>query len=45
MAIQEQAAGAWLAVLVYVFSVWRRLNRVESELHEVIGRLERGGRR
>jgi CcmD family protein len=38
-------AFAWLAVLVYVFSVWRRLNRVESELREVIGRLERGGRR
>jgi CcmD family protein len=38
-------AFAWLAVLVYVFSVWRRLDRVESELREVIGRLEGGGRR
>ena len=37
-------AFAWLAVLAYVFSVWRRLNRVESELRDVIGRLERGGR-
>lgn len=38
-------AFAWVAVLGYVFSVWRRLNRVESELRDVIGRLERGGRR
>ena len=36
---------AWLAVLFYVFSVWRRINRLETELREVIGRLERGGRR
>jgi CcmD family protein len=38
-------AFAWLAVLAYVFSVWQRLNRVESELRDVVGRLERGGRR
>lgn len=38
-------AFAWLAVLVYVFSVWRRLNRVESELRDVLGRLEGRGRR
>jgi CcmD family protein len=38
-------AFAWVAVLAYVFSVWRRLNRVETELRDVMGRLERGGRR
>lgn len=34
----------WLAVFVYVWSVWRRLDRVERELKDVTGRLERGAR-
>ena len=39
-------AFAWVAVLVLrLWSIWRRLDRVERELREVIGRLERGGRR
>lgn len=33
-------AFAWLAILFYVWSVWRRLNRVERELRDVVGRLE-----
>ena len=33
-------AFAWLAILFYVWSVWRRLNRVERELRDVAGRLE-----
>jgi CcmD family protein len=35
----------WLAVFFYVWSVWRRLDRVERELKDVTGRLERGARR
>ncbi|HVL66038.1 MAG TPA: CcmD family protein [Vicinamibacterales bacterium] len=31
---------AWAAVLVYVWSVWRRLQRVDRELAEVARRLE-----
>ena len=34
----------WLAVFLYVWSVWRRLDRVERELKEVAGRLHRGVR-
>lgn len=34
----------WLAVFFYVWSVWRRLDRVERELKEVAGRLHRGAR-
>jgi CcmD family protein len=34
----------WLAVFFYVWSVWRRLDRVERELKEVMGRLQRGAR-
>ena len=36
---------AWAAVLVYVFSVWRRLNQVERELAEVSRRLQQPGAR
>ena len=35
---------AWAAVLVYVFSVWRRLNQVERELADVSRRLPPGTR-
>ena len=37
-------AVAWLALVVYVWSVWRRLDRVERELREVARRLEPGAR-
>ena len=37
-------AIAWAAVLVYVFSVWRRLQKVEQELAEVGRRIEPGAR-
>ena len=36
---------AWLAVLIYVFSIWKRLNTVERELADVARRIEAGGRR
>jgi CcmD family protein len=35
---------AWAAVLLYVWSVWRRLNQVERELQEVSRRLQPGAR-
>ena len=38
-------AVAWIAVLVYVWSVWRRLNKVDRELAEVARRVEPGARR
>ena len=31
---------AWAAVLIYLWSVWRRLGRVERELAEVTRRIE-----
>lgn len=34
-------AVAWLAVLLYVWSLWRRLGRVQQELREVRGVVER----
>ena len=37
-------AVVWLAVFLYVWSVWRRLDRVERELKDVTGRLQRGAR-
>jgi CcmD family protein len=37
-------AVVWLIVFFYVFSVWKRLDRVERELREVAGR-SRGGAR
>lgn len=36
---------AWAAVLVYLFSIWRRLGRVEREIADVARRVEAGGRR
>jgi CcmD family protein len=38
-------AVAWVAVLLYVWSVWRRLDRVERELRQVTRQLESGTRR
>lgn len=38
-------AIAWIAVLVYLWSIWQRLSRVERELGEVSRRLEAGTRR
>jgi CcmD family protein len=35
-------AFVWLAVLAYVFSIWRRMSRVEQELAEVQRRLKSG---
>jgi CcmD family protein len=32
-------AVAWAAVLLYVWSIWRRLTRVEAELGDVSRRL------
>ena len=37
-------AFVWLAVAFYVWSVWRRLDRVERELKAVTARVERGAR-
>ena len=34
-------AFVWVALLVYVFSLWRRLTRVERELAEVATRARR----
>lgn len=36
---------AWAAVFVYVWTVWRRLAKVERELADVSRRLEPGARR
>jgi len=36
---------AWAAVLVYLFSIWRRLAAVERELTEVGRRIQAGERR
>jgi CcmD family protein len=33
---------AWAAVLVYLFSIWKRLGAVERELAEAVRRFERG---
>ena len=38
-------AVAWLIVFVYVFSVWRRLGKVEAEIADVSRRLASGARR
>ena len=38
-------AIAWVAVLAYLWSIWRRLGKVERELAEVGRRIEAGGRR
>lgn len=36
---------AWLAILVYLWSLWSRLGRVERELAEVTRRVGAGARR
>jgi CcmD family protein len=38
-------AAAWVIVLLYLWSIWRRLGRVERELAEVGRRIEAGSRR
>ena len=38
-------AIAWVAVLVYLWSIWQRLSKVERELADVSRRVEAGGRR
>ena len=35
---------AWAAVLIYLFSIWRRLGTVEREMAEVSRRMEARGR-
>jgi CcmD family protein len=37
-------AFVWVAVLAYVFLLWRRLNRVERDLAALTSRLETGPR-
>ncbi|MCA1562632.1 MAG: CcmD family protein [Acidobacteria bacterium] len=36
---------AWVALLIYVWSVWKRLARVERELGDVSRRIDAGGGR
>jgi CcmD family protein len=36
---------AWLIPFVYVWSIWRRLNKVEAEIADVTRRLAAGPRR
>ena len=36
---------AWAAVLIYLFSIWQRLDAVEREMAEVSRRIEARGRR
>jgi CcmD family protein len=38
-------AVAWVVILLYVWSVWRRLARVEQELAQVARRIDGGARR
>jgi CcmD family protein len=38
-------AVAWLAVFGYLWSIWRRLSRVEREIASVSRRIESGARR
>jgi CcmD family protein len=38
-------AIAWVAVLVYLWSIWQRLSRVERELADVSRRIDAGARR
>jgi hypothetical protein len=36
---------AWAAILIYLFSIWRRLGAVERQMADVAKRLETTGRR
>jgi hypothetical protein len=36
---------AWVAVLIYLLSIWRRLGAVERELADITRRVEAQGRR
>jgi len=38
-------AVAWAAILIYVWSIWQRLNRVQREIADVTRRVEAGARR
>ena len=38
-------AIAWFAVFLYLWSIWRRLGKVEREIAEVSRRIEAGARR
>jgi CcmD family protein len=38
-------AVVWVGVVLYLFSIWRRLSRVEQELAQVSRRIEAGGKR
>jgi CcmD family protein len=38
-------AVAWIVVFGYLYSIWRRLGRVEQEIAAVGRRVEAGGRR
>jgi CcmD family protein len=38
-------AVAWIAVVAYVWIVWRRAGRLERELSDIVAKLAVGGRR
>lgn len=54
-AVEEQLPAAplvigaysvvWLVLLLYLWSIWRRLSRVEREIVQVSRRIEVGGKR
>jgi CcmD family protein len=33
-------AAVWVVLIIYVFSIWRRVSKVERELNEVSSRLQ-----
>ena len=38
-------AVVWVVVVLYLWSIWRRLSRVERELAQVSRRIDAGGKR
>jgi CcmD family protein len=38
-------AFIWVALMVYLWTIWRRLGKVEKEMQALAGRSTRGGRR
>jgi CcmD family protein len=34
-------AFVWIAVMVYLFSIWRRLNRVEADMNALAKKIQR----